>query len=188
MHSVLPDILKKFSTQYPGIRLHLYEMDNTQQIEALKKGTLDIGFLRSHMDEETIELYSVFEEPFVLVVPKSLRLNSIKPGTLKQLSEIPFIAFPLACAPDMVNSIYDVLRKLKLTPKHTHESSQINSIVRMVEAGIGYSLLPASATHAYKVGVKTYDLGKFKERARLFAAINKEKQVKLADNMVRMIM
>jgi DNA-binding transcriptional LysR family regulator len=187
MHSVLPDILKKFSVKYPGVNLHLHELDNTQQLEALKKGTLDIGFLRSRMDDNAIELYSVFEEPFALVVPKRIKLNSLKPSALKQLSEMPFIGFPMPCAPDMVKNIYSVLQKLKLTPKHTHESSQINSIIRMVEAGIGYSVLPGSVQHAYKIGVSTYGLDQFHERAYLFAGVNKEKNVALAKNMLSVV-
>jgi DNA-binding transcriptional LysR family regulator len=187
MHSVLPDMLKKFSVKYPDVNLHLHELDNSQQLEALKKGALDIGFLRSRMDDISIDLHAVFEEPFALVVPKQMKLDSLKPPTLKRLSEMPFIGFPMACAPDMVKSIYNVLRKLKLTPKHTHESSQINSIIRMVEAGIGYSVLPGSVQHAYKIGVKAYDLSHLHERAYLFAGVNKEKNLPLAKNMLSIV-
>jgi DNA-binding transcriptional LysR family regulator len=187
MHSVLPAILKKFSSRYAGVQLRLHEMDNTQQVEALKKGTLDIGFIRSRMNDETIALHPVFEESFSLVVPKTINLRSVKPDGLKALAELPFIGFPMACAPDMVKSIYSILQKLKLTPAHTHESSQINSIMRMAEAGMGYSILPGTVSNAYKVGVKTHSLKNLSERAYLFAGVNKERDLPLVGNMLKMM-
>lgn len=187
MHSVLPDILKKFVQQYPQAKLHLYELDNTQQVEALKQNTLDIGFLRSRMNDEDIHLYPVYEESFALITPKSVKLNSLKTAALAPIQELPFIGFPMPCAPDMVKTIYSIIHRLKLAPENIHESSQINSIVRMVESGIGYSLLPASVKNVYKLNVNMYDLSHFSERAYLYAGINKERELPLVQNMLGVI-
>jgi DNA-binding transcriptional LysR family regulator len=176
MHSVLPGILKKFLTEHKDVTVHLHEMDNTQQLEALKNGTIDVGFVRSRMQEGTIELRAVYEEPFILVTPKSAKLQSSNSKDVQSLATMPFIGFPMACAPDMVKSIYSVLHKLKLNPKQIHESSQINSILRIVESGIGYAILPASAKNAYKLVVNSLDLNHVKEKAVLYIGSNKERQ------------
>jgi DNA-binding transcriptional LysR family regulator len=184
MHSVLPGILKKFLTLHPRITVHLHEMDNTQQLEALKNGAIDIGFIRSRMHEKRIELLPIYEEPFILVVPHNIKLRSSKIKELQPLTDKPFIGFPMACAPDMVKSIYALLHTLKLEPKQVHESSQINSILRIVESGVGYSVLPASARNAYKLAVNTVDLGHHKERAMLYVGYSKDRQSALVKKML----
>lgn len=187
MHSVLPGMLKRFLSQFKNVNIQLHEMDNGQQLEALKKRTIDVGFLRSRMNDNTIELIPVYEEAFALVVPRSLKIRSTAAAGLKTLTDIPFIGFPMSCAPDMVKSIYQVLHRLRLEPRHVHEASQINSIIRMVESGIGYSVLPESVSNAYKIGVSTVSLAKFDERAVLYLAVNEERRTMLVDNLMKVI-
>jgi DNA-binding transcriptional LysR family regulator len=184
MHSVLPGILKKFLLQHKHVTVHLHEMDNTQQLEALKNGTIDIGFIRSRIQESSISLLPIYEEPFILVVPKSIKLRSSKIKELQSLASRPFIGFPMPCAPDMVKSIHAILSTLKLEPKQIHESSQINSILRIVESGIGYAVLPASARDAYKLAVNMVDLSHLKERAMLYVGYNKDRQSVLTKKML----
>jgi DNA-binding transcriptional LysR family regulator len=187
MHSVLPVILKRFAQKYPGVQLRLYELDNTQQVEALKKGIIDIGFLRSRMNDETISVNSVSEEAFVLVTPKHLKIQSLRSVELKRLQSLPFIGFPMTCAPDMVKSIYNLMEKLNLHPGHIHESPQINSIVRLVEAGMGYSVLPSAVGGAYKGEINVYDLSRFPERAFLLAGFHHQRRQALVDNMLNIL-
>jgi DNA-binding transcriptional LysR family regulator len=184
MHAVLPALLKKFLNRYKTVTIHLHEMDNQQQLDALRKGTIDIGFVRSSMDDSAIGLFAIHQEPLTLVTPKHIRLRALKPDALAPLKEMPFIGFPHPCAPDLVKSIYNILDRLKLAPKQVHESSQINSIVRIVETGIGYSILPASTGKVYKIDVNTYDLSSFRERAKMYAAVNTERQTVLVKNFL----
>lgn len=187
MHAVLPDLLKKFLKKYKNVNVHLHEMDNNQQLEALKKGIIDIGFLRSHIEGDGIELLKVHEEPFALVVPASIKLRSANLADLKILRDMPFIGFPSACAPTMVKSIFAILNRLKLNPRQIHESSQINSIVRIVESGIGYTILPGSVKDVYKLGVRTYDLSRHSDRAMLYMGINKVRRSPLVKNILSLI-
>jgi DNA-binding transcriptional LysR family regulator len=136
------------------------------------------------MEEDIIELQAVYEESFILVAPKSTKLPSSYPKALPLLAGMPFIGFPMACAPDMVKSIYRILHKLKLNPKQVHESSQINSILRIVESGIGYSILPASAKNVYRLAVNSFDLSHLKEKAVLYVGSNKERQPILVKKML----
>lgn len=176
MHSILPPVLKKFCQKYKDISIQLHEMHNVQQIEALENGMVDVGFLRSKLDSPTVTLHSVYREPFSLVVPGNIPLGSLTPKKLKVLEGLPFICFPMVCGPDMVKSVHAILQRLDLHPGQIHESSQINSIVRIVESGIGYSILPASVKNVYNIGVKTYDLSKHPERAELYLGVNGKQQ------------
>jgi DNA-binding transcriptional LysR family regulator len=187
MHSVLPGILKKFLSAYKHVNLRLYELDNIQQLEALKKGTIDIGFLRSRLNDTAIELMPVYEEAFSLVVPRNIKLRSVKSADLKILRDLPFIGFPMSCAPDMVKSIHNILGRLNLEPKQIHESSQINSIIRIVESGVGYSILPGSVKEAYNVGVNMMDLSRIKERAIMYVGVNRDRRPLLVQNMLGVI-
>lgn len=48
------------------------------QNEAFRKGEIDVGFLRPPIDQASLECELLFEEGFVVVMPKSHRLNSAR--------------------------------------------------------------------------------------------------------------
>lgn len=187
MHAILPDLLRRFLKEFKDVTIHLHEMDNNQQLEALRKGTIDLGFLRSQISDPALELIAVHEEPLALVTPKNIRIRSLKSDDLESLRLLPFIGFPLPCAPDMVKSIYNILQRLKLDPKQIHESSQINSIVRIVESGVGYSILPASVNDVYRIDVNMFDLSAFKEKAKMYVGVNVQRKSMLVDNMLKFL-
>jgi DNA-binding transcriptional LysR family regulator len=175
MHSVLPEMLRKFCSSHQQVQVKLFEMDNTQQVEALEKGTIDIGFLRSKQSSEEVTLQEVYREPFMLVTPWNIKLASVKSADLHKIKEMPFISFPLACAPDMVRSIHNVLPKLGLAPAVIHESSQINTFIRIVESGLGYAILPLGVKRSYKVKIRTYELPASREKALLYVGVGKNR-------------
>jgi DNA-binding transcriptional LysR family regulator len=186
MHSLLPAILHDFSKDFPNVSVQLHEMDNGQQVNALLNGIISVGFLRSKVDNDEIDFHLINEESFSLVTPRAVRIDR-RLRNLAVLNDLPFIAFPLNCAPEMVTAIYSVLDKMKLRPSRIHESSQINSIVRIVDSGTGYSILPSSATRGYKLSVNTVDLAGFKGRARLYAGALKENNEPQVSRLMKLI-
>lgn len=187
MHSVLPEMLKQFCSKHQQVQVRLFEMDNAQQVEALEKGAIDIGFLRSKQSSEQVTLQEVYREPFMLVTPWHIKLASVKPADLVKIKEMPFISFPLPCAPDMVRSIHNVLPKLGLAPAVIHESSQINSIIRIVESGLGYAILPMGVKRSYKVKVRTYELPSIREKALLYIGTGKNRNAGVVRKFIEAI-
>ncbi len=167
MHSVLPGILSALKEKL-DINIVLAELKNEEQADALNTGQIDIGFVRSVPERGDIVATEVFKETFSIILPLNHRLAPQKRIALKELATEPFIALSYDCAPKLCDSIVNICVQSGFTPKTAHETSQVNSIVRLVESGMGYSIVPTSVRNAYDINVKFIELKQFAERARLF--------------------
>lgn len=178
MYSILPDILLQFSRQYPNVKTRLLEMTNEAQMEALIKEEIDIGFVRTPVFVEGIEMQKVFEETFSLVLPTSRRIGGKdfsgfqgKAGEfLKVLAGEPFLAFTGACSRSVTDSIMNICKRAGFMPRVVHETSQINSIMRLVESGLGYAIIPSKVKEGYRLDLDFIELDEFEEKAELAIA------------------
>jgi DNA-binding transcriptional LysR family regulator len=167
MHSILPIILAKLKTTYKDIHTVLIDMNNIDQIQALKNGEIDIGFIRMPVNVEGFKVKTIYREKFALVLPFDYKCVGSDKQMLKSLSEEPFIYFSKTCGPALLNSIISICNKCGFSPNVVHRTYQINSIIRLVESGCGYSIVPASVKHGYDLKVKFIDLNSFDEKSEL---------------------
>ncbi len=167
MHCILPDLLVKLKDAYPEVNTVLSELNNENQIQAIKSGQIDVGFLRTPVNVEGMKVKTIYKENFSLVVP--LNHKPIKPNKsgLKNLADEPFISFSRECGPGLIASINNICNKCGFSPKIVHETSQINSIIRLVESGLGYSIIPSSVKYGYDLKVRFLELDSFSETAEL---------------------
>lgn len=146
IHSFLPRILSLVRMQEPALRLQLRELETAEQYDLLKKGTIDIGFLRpfnTKIDGLTTRL--IFREKYVLVVLKDHELSRKKHLTIRDLAGKDIILF----ARDVNPEIYDQLI-IALTvegmkpPRFRQDARNKSSMLAMVQAGFGSALVPES--------------------------------------------
>ena len=86
---------------------------------------------------------------------------------LKQMADEPFIGFSATCAPSMHKSIMKICARAGFIPKVKHETSQINALLRLVECGLGYSIVPCSSLRGYTLRLHSYSLSQYGEMADL---------------------
>ena len=172
MHSVLPGLLLELRRSFPDIHAVLSELTNEGQIAGLRAGAIDLGFIRTPVSAPDLAVRPVFSEAFSLIVPGSHPLARSRSAPLARLAGEPFIGFARDCAPAMVDAIIRLCGRAGFSPRIVHVTSQINSIVRLVESGLGWSIVPSSVKNAYRLNVRFYDLDRFPERAELSVAHN----------------
>jgi DNA-binding transcriptional LysR family regulator len=185
MYSIFPDILSKCKKQYPKIDTILLESDTESQISALKSGVIDIGFIRTPVEAKDISIKPIYKETFSLIISKSHPLASRKKLPLKELADEPYIGFSPKCPPPLSKSVMSICNKSGFSPKIIHKALQINSIVKLVESNLGYSIIPIGPKAVYKEKVKFYELKNYPERAEMSLAFNPklldEISIKFAD-------
>src|SRR5688572_26363312 len=104
---------------------------------------------------EELERHLVLSEPLIAVVHKDHPLNALKEGelTFQHLADQPFVFF----SKDVGTSLYDdILGQLKvqgITPYITQEVGEPLTIIGLVAAGLGVSILPASYLRIQVEGV-----------------------------------
>ncbi|HLO88175.1 MAG TPA: LysR family transcriptional regulator [Nostocaceae cyanobacterium] len=152
-YNVLPEILRSFRTVVPGVTVKLHELTTDQQLQWLQEGRLDVGFVRPPVTEDTFSWEIIFEEPLMVALPVSHRLAERSHISLRELTGEPFILFPRSQAPGLYDQIISLCQQAEFSPKVTQEAIQMQTIVSLVAAEIGVTIVPASLQNLQRTGV-----------------------------------
>ena len=84
---IVPSIARQFKDLNPEVEFSLLAIPTAHQLQMLQTGSLDIGFLRLPIGEQSaLEVLTVHREPFVLVVPSSHKLAKRDSVSLSSLA------------------------------------------------------------------------------------------------------
>lgn len=151
--TVLVDTLRAFAKLYPDVHLELRSMSTVAQLEAVREGRLQVGFVILPVEETALAVETVAREPLVVALPESHRLASKRRIPLKALSGEVSILFPRALSPGYYDQIISVCRTAGFSLKIIHDMDNIYTALALVEAGLGVSLFPASIQDLKRRGV-----------------------------------
>jgi DNA-binding transcriptional LysR family regulator len=143
----LPTIIRAFRARYPDVALTFHVLPTVTQVERLRAAALDLGLLRPPLPgpADDLELVSVSREPLVAVLPSDHRLAGRRRIAVSTLAKEPFVLFPRALGPGLHDEITALCRRGGFTPDIAQEAVQLPTIVGLVAAGCGVSILPRSA-------------------------------------------
>lgn len=143
--TALPEILRTYREQYPGVELRLRELSSAAQAAALAEGSIDVGFVREAVVQGSdLICEPILREEFVAVLPPSHALAGREQLPLGDMAGEPFVHFPRAVAPALYDQIADACRRAGFRPRVVQEAQEWLTILGLVEAGLGVSLVPAS--------------------------------------------
>jgi DNA-binding transcriptional LysR family regulator len=142
-YSGLTELLRAFRTRLPSVELSLRELPPGDQIDGLKAGSLDVGFVRTSLDDPTLAAELVRREALMVVLPDDHPLASRRSIPLKALAREPFVMFPRARGPAFYDQLMALCGTAGFTPRIVQEAAQLD-IVSMVAAGFGVSIMPSS--------------------------------------------
>lgn len=151
---VIPAIVLAFQRQYPGVSLELKNIPTVQQIDALKSGNIDVGFVRLPLAVEGLSIELIHREPFAMVLPKTHRLASDKTLSVRQLAGEPFIAYGRRWAPSFYEHWTAICRKAGFIPNIVQETAEMETALVLIAAGLGVGILPEGITKRGRSMVK----------------------------------
>jgi DNA-binding transcriptional LysR family regulator len=142
---VVPSAIRSFRRAYPEISLTLEEANTTRLVTGLREGTLDAVFLRPDMlDTGELQLRRFSDEPMVVALPKRHSAAGLKEIDLATLKDDPFLLFPREVSPTVYDTIIDTCRTAGFEPIIGQVAPHFTSIVNLVAAELGVSIVPAS--------------------------------------------
>jgi DNA-binding transcriptional LysR family regulator len=129
------------------VALSFHVLPTVTQVERLRAAALDLGLLRPPLPgpADDLELVSVSREPLVAVLPSDHRLAKRRRIAVSTLADEPFVLFPRALGPGLYDEVTALCRRGGFTPVVVQEAVQLPTIVGLVAAGCGVSILPDSA-------------------------------------------
>ena len=139
-----PQIIREYRNHFPGVRLSLFEMGPVRQMEALAEREIDIGFTRSLEPpfDNALRSECLYNDPILAVLPQSHKLAS-GAVPIEALAEERFILYDREAWPGLFDTIIGLCRKAGFSPQVTN-SALVQTILTLVGAGEGVTLLPAS--------------------------------------------
>jgi len=176
MQKYLPPILKKFSLECPKIKFYLEDLSNQDQLLALEKKQLDIGFMRANDVPNSMNIKRVHKEHFSLVLPKDHPINADNFENVGQLAGEPFILFPNTRSQMYYQQIIKLCGENGFSPNISHQSIHGPTIFKLVESGLGVSIVPNSLKDEHNYQVQFIDLVHVPYQTELFAVWNKDHQ------------
>jgi DNA-binding transcriptional LysR family regulator len=151
---VVPSAIRTFRRAYPEIHLTLEEANTTRLITGLREGTLDVVFLRPGTSgTEELQLRRLSDDPIVVALPKRHPAAALEEIDLAILKDDPFLLFPREIAPTLYDTIVDACRKAGFQPVIGQVAPHITSIVNLVAAELGVSLVPAAMMQLRVTGI-----------------------------------
>lgn len=151
--SIMVDVLRKFRAAYPQIELTLREMTSSEQLQALADGQIHIGFLRYQDHTGHLSFRVCQTETLIAVLPDHHPLASQTQVSITELADEDFILFPRHLGSPFHRLVLDYCREHGVDPRITQEAIQMYTIVNLVAAGMGISIVPSSVDVFERRGV-----------------------------------
>jgi LysR family hydrogen peroxide-inducible transcriptional activator len=138
----LPILLPHIQRVYPQLNLHIEEARTSDIIAMLKSNELDVGLLATPLAEKSIIEHSIFLEPFYVYAEKNSSLAKLKAVTESDLKGESVLL--LAEGHCLREQILRVCRLRKVGPQDSLDfaSGSIETLARLVERGMGYTIVP----------------------------------------------
>jgi DNA-binding transcriptional LysR family regulator len=173
VQTILPKIIKKIRTEFPGIKTVLREMNNTDQYRDLENQKLDIGFVTNPIVPENIRSEIYFEDVFVLVLPQNHPLLKKKFRNLAAFSNEYFILPHRIDGSDYVHTIESICLDAGFLPNTVHHTASVSSALKLVEAGLGITIEPRASLSGQRLAIKYIELRNISQKAQSAILWNK---------------
>ncbi|MBH9394627.1 LysR family transcriptional regulator [Pseudomonas aeruginosa] len=159
--STIPSSIHAFRKAYPEVHLDLQEMSSRQVLRALLEESLQVGVIRPLALPDTVHSVELFREPLVAVLRADhpLAAGSEDGLAIAALAEEPFVFFPRSYGTGLYDQVIALTRQAGFSPRIAQEASEAMTIIGLVSAGLGVSILPASFRRTRGDGVVYRTLG-----------------------------
>lgn len=153
VYSVFPKLVRLYRERFPEVALELRELCTADQVEALLGGEIDVRLVQEPVGIEGLRVETVLCEPLVAALPDEHPLATESEVALEDLADEPFVFFPRWTRPGCHDLITGLCREAGYVPRVVQEIESKQSLVGLVAAGVGVSLLNASVNRLRRPGL-----------------------------------
>lgn len=138
---LLPEIITALGDRYPDLELQPRESVTQSLVDSLLSSRLDVAIVALPISEPSVSEFALFDEEFLLVRPSRDAGKPVpSPKSLKAMRLL--LLEEGHCFRDQALSFCDIS---DAKPGHIMEGSSLSTLVQMVSAGIGATLIPEMA-------------------------------------------
>ncbi len=142
--SLLPAILKVFRQRYPGVEIELHELKSSELIQSLHQGRIHVGLVRMPVNDELLSVEPILQEKLVVALPEHHLLAEKPRVDFRDLAGEAFLLPPRQLAPGFYEQLAELSQRAGFSLRIGAEASQLQTILNLVAAGMGITVVPES--------------------------------------------
>jgi DNA-binding transcriptional LysR family regulator len=145
-YALMPKLIPAFRNRYPNIEIELRESTTKDLLTQVKAGDLDLGLVRFPTAASSPLGFQVVErDVFYAVLPAGHSLARRRKISLKALAQEPLISYAASQVPGLHAVVMLAFQQAGLSPRVSQEAIQVQTVVSLVESGLGVALVPSSS-------------------------------------------
>lgn len=146
--------IRAFRRTYGDVELLLEEADTMRLLAGLRDGTLDVAFLRPRpLGSEEFAFHTFSEERMIVALPSDHPAAAGEDVDLAVLRNDPMLLFPRAVSRTLYDTIIAACHRAGFEPMIGQLVPQFTTMISLVAAEFGVSILPASISQWQNPGV-----------------------------------
>lgn len=133
----LPMLIKEFKQQYPTVQFELQQGNYTVNVNWIKEGIVDFGFVNSQ-SIPNLTTVTLQEDEMLVVLPAKHPLTLKHNVSIEELTNEPYILLDEG----IINDSLTIFEERNFKPNIQYRVFDPYAITSMVEQGLGVSILP----------------------------------------------
>ncbi|HEY8295826.1 MAG TPA: LysR family transcriptional regulator [Micrococcaceae bacterium] len=143
-HLTLPPLARAVRTRFPDVTLALVDrVMTTEAVQQLQHGTLDLAFVGLPLDSPAVRTRRISREELGLAVRSDHPLAGAPAVRLAEVAGEDFISLPLASGSSLRETMVSACLEAGFRPRIVQEVIDPYTVLSLVAAGVGVSLVPA---------------------------------------------
>jgi len=134
----LLEAVAELEATWPGIVIHIREMNTADQLELLDVGGIDIALSHGPGQGPSLERVRVASEQFLVCAPPGMEVRA-----LTDLRSVPFVTFRREVSPHYWEKVMAICRAADVEPQVRHQAMTWGAVLSLTRQGMGVSLLPS---------------------------------------------
>jgi len=165
---VVPALIQRFKSRYAAVDLTLEETNTPSLLQGLFDERLDAVFFRPRrVPPVGVQVHRFPDEPMKIVLPSAHPLAQKKRLPLEALANEAFVFVPGPAGATLYDEVIRACGEAGFSPQLAQPAPQVSSVVNLVAAGLGVSIVPVSIAQVLVKGVRYIDVQGSKLSAHL---------------------
>ena len=161
VYGLLPELVSRFSMVFPDVEITLKEATSNLQVQSLLNHEIDIGLVIAPIHRDfppKLDYHPISSEPLIIAIPQTWLNEKNKIGdsdtvNLRDMAHLPLILFPRESSPALHDLITGYYAHLGIEPLLGQQAIQMQTMIGLISAGMGFALVPDSMRTLQRTGV-----------------------------------
>jgi DNA-binding transcriptional LysR family regulator len=151
--SPLPNVIRAFRERFPRVALTMLERLPTEQPADIDRGDVDLAIGPPPPAAAQLEVMPFTEETGMVALPDQHPLAGREAIAIGDLADAPWLLVPAGVPSRLRDLTFRAAAAAGFTPRVAQEARELDTLIALVSAGLGVTLVPASAARFPRPGV-----------------------------------